>query len=225
MKTNRDYGQLLMWAAILVSAPRWAGAFIAADAHTIPPLVDSGLQILNLVSGAGMGLIEVLGTAYLLDAWGRMRSRKTWNAKHVDQRWLILTFFVAGLFVLMPLILAPYMVARMNGQALADVADGWFGYVWAVATVLSPVFIVGGVAVARDGLVGVKKLEQELESKPARASTERAKKPVVEPEPAQSGHLCQACEKEFGSVQALNAHQRFCTARVPASANGVSKHA
>lgn len=211
-----------MWAAIVVSAPRWAGAFIAADTHTIPPLVDAGLQYLNLVSGMGMGLIEVLGTAYLLDAWGRMKRKKTWNAKQVDQRWLILTVFVAGLFVLMPLILAPYMVARMNGQALAEMGHGWFEYVWAVAAVLSPAFIVGGVAVARDGLVGSgtagTPATAQSGQEPARASTERKK-------PAKQAYLCQQCEKEFGSVQALNAHRRFCAVRMPAvSRNGAEHH-
>lgn len=215
MKTkSHDYGQLLMWAAILVSAPRWAGAFIAADTHTIPPLVDAALQYVNLLSGVGMGLIEVLGTAYLLDAWGKMKRKKTWNAKQVDQRWIILTVFVAGLFVLMPLILAPYMVARMNGAALADMGQDWFEYVWAVATVLSPAFIVGGVAVARDGLVA--------SSEPAKASLPAAEAKPKREKPAKQHFICQQCEREFGSVQALNAHQRSHLA--PVQANGANHH-
>lgn len=154
--TGRDYGTLLMWSAIFVAMPRWAGAFIAADTQSIPTFVNEVLHYLNLASGVGMGLIEVLGTAYLLDAWGKMKAKRTHNAKSLDQRWVILTGFVAGLFILMPLILAPYMVARMNGETLAQsISVGWFEYAWSIAVVLSPAFIVGGVAVARDGLVGV----------------------------------------------------------------------
>lgn len=40
-------------------------------------------------------------------------------------------------------------------------------------------------------------------------------------QPASSAqHLCQQCQRTFGSVQALNAHQRFCSGTVLASANG-----
>lgn len=207
-RANREYGQVIMWAAIIVSAPRWAGAFIAADTAAIPPLVDGALQYLNMVSGFGMGLIEVLGTAYLLDAWARMKPRKTWNAKHLNQRWLILTGFVAGLFLLMPIILAPYMVARMNGTTVAAVAPAWFEYVWAVAAVLSPAFIIGGVAVARDGGLVAR-------SQPAPAADvglSAKNKPVGKPTPAakqaEERFACPQCDRSFGSGQALNAHQR-----------------
>lgn len=153
-KNGRDYGTVLVLSAMLVSIPRWAGAFIAADTLTMPELINTVLHYLNLISGVGMGLVEVLGTAYLLDAWGKMKAKRTHNAKHVDQRWLILTGFIVGLFVLMPLILSPYIVARMNGQPLASIASNSFQYVWSAAVVLSPILIIGGVAVARDGLVG-----------------------------------------------------------------------
>lgn len=35
---------------------------------------------------------------------------------------------------------------------------------------------------------------------------------LSEPVPAQSGHACEKCEREFATVQALNAHKRFCVA-------------
>ena len=159
MKQTRqayDYGQVLMWAAVLVSMPRWAGAFIAADVSDIPPIVDQVLHYMNLASGFGMALLEVVGAAYLLDAWGRMKPKRTHNAKSYDHRWVVLTCFVGGLFLLMPLILAPYVVSRMITKAIADIGGGLFHFAWSVAVVMSPIFIVGGVAVARDGLVGVK---------------------------------------------------------------------
>ena len=199
-----DYGQTIMWAAIIVSAPRWAGAFIAADTTDIPAYVDAGLQTINLLSGFGMGLIEVLGTAYLLSAWGRMKPRKTWNAKHIDHRWLILTVFVVGLFLLMPLILAPYMVARMNGTTIAAVMPSWFEYVWAIAVVVSPAFIIGGVAVAQgSGLTA-----RYQPAKAAGVGSSAGEKPAKKPAPAKKQFVCPHCQREFGSGQALNAHQR-----------------
>ncbi|NJN53573.1 MAG: hypothetical protein HC804_01755 [Anaerolineae bacterium] len=50
-----------------------------------------------------------------------------------------------------------------------------------------------------------------------RASTVPAQS---QPEPAQAGYECEDCNRPFASVQALNAHGRFCTAKVPA--NGVA---
>lgn len=168
-----------MWSAIAVSMPRWAGAFIAADTQTMPLWVDNGLHYLNMFSGVGMGLIEVLGTAYLLDAWGKMKPRKTHNAKSLDQQWVILTFFVGGLFILMPLILSPYIVARMNNKALSDIGGSLFHIVWSIAVVLSPAFIVGGVAVARDGLVGVSGAETSV-SNPVSKETEKKQEETKE---------------------------------------------
>lgn len=34
------------------------------------------------------------------------------------------------------------------------------------------------------------------------------------------GYFCQQCEKEFATVQALNAHKRFCAGKVVVSTNG-----
>lgn len=48
---------------------------------------------------------------------------------------------------------------------------------------------------------------KESQHKPAQASTQLA----VEPAQAKlNAFLCQQCEKEFATVQALNAHKRFC---------------
>jgi hypothetical protein len=52
----------------------------------------------------------------------------------------------------------------------------------------------------------------------ARASTEPAQS---KPEPAPASYECEDCDRSFGTVQALNAHGRFCPARVPM--NGAAK--
>lgn len=160
MKIN--YGKVLMWSAIIVSMPRWAGAFISADVSEIPFWVNQLLHYGNLISGFGMGFLEVLAAAYMLDAWGKIKPKASWNAKSYDHKWKILTVFIVGLFVLMPLILAPYIVGRMTGTSIADaLGNGIIRYVWSIAVVLSPAFIVGGVAVASGDLV-----ENEPKMKP-----------------------------------------------------------
>lgn len=216
-----------MWAAVLVALPRWSGAFIAADTAVMPPLVDQALHLLNLAAGFGMAVIEVLGTAYLLDAWGRMKPRKTWNAKSLDHRWKVLTFFVAGLFLMTPLILGPWAYVRMNGQGLGSLPH-WFQGLWAVAVVLSPAFIIGGVAVADQGLLTAPSQQPASTSgrtagrEPAQASSaDRSEPAPTKPEPAQSQHKCQRCGREFETIQAVNAHQRFCqVTAVAAGSNG-----
>lgn len=213
-KVNRlDYGQVLMWTAVLVSMPRWAGAFIAADAHSIPHLVDEALNYLSILSGFGMGVLEVVATAYMLDAWGRMKPRKTWNAKSLDHRWKVLTGFIVGLFVLMPFILAPYLVSRMAEQTIQQALGSsvLLSYLWSVAVVLSPAFIVGGVAFAREGhmLPASQPAVSGAESgkEPAQSSSKPAKQPK-EPEPEL--FECPLCHREFGTQPALNAHQQWC---------------
>ncbi len=59
--------------------------------------------------------------------------------------------------------------------------------------------------------------ERLAEIERARASTEPAPSALV---PAVSGHECKKCGHGFGSVQALNAHQRHCKGAVIFSANG-----
>lgn len=174
-----DYGKLLMWSAVIVSMPRWAGAFISADVSQIPQWVDTALHYGNLVSGFGMGLLEVLASAYMLEAWGQLKPRKTYNAKSLDHRWVILTVFVGGLFVLMPFILAPYVVSRMTAVPIGQaISSGFWRYGWAVAVVLSPAFIVGGVAVASGDLVSNETSMQPKKQPRRQPATQPETKPM-----------------------------------------------
>jgi len=173
MKLN--YGRALMWAAVIVSMPRWAGAFISADVAAMPAWVDAALNGANIVAGFGMGFLEVMATAYMLEAWGRLRPKARHNQKSINYRWKVLTGFIVGLFLLMPFILAPYVVSRMGGVTVHEaLAHSWLRYVWSVAVVLSPAFIVGGVAFAQDG-GGI------ASNKPARRTAPPRQQPVAQP--------------------------------------------
>ena len=185
MKIN--YGKVLMWSAIIVSMPRWAGAFISADVSDIPNWVNEALHYGNLLAGFGMGFLEVLAAAYMLDAWGKMKPKASWNAKSYDHKWKILTGFIIGLFVLMPLILAPYIVSRMTAVTIGEALQYSFvQYIWSIAVVLSPAFIVGGVSVANGELV-----ENETENKPVKAQ------PKAEKEPTKAQPKTQTIDRQF----------------------------
>lgn len=67
-KAGMDLGKVLLWSAVLVEAPRWAGAMLAADVSKVPDALSIGLNVLNTISGIFMGVVIVVATAYLLDA-------------------------------------------------------------------------------------------------------------------------------------------------------------
>jgi MFS family permease len=221
MKIN--YGKVLMWSAIIVSMPRWAGAFISADVSDIPNWVNEALHYGNLLAGFGMGFLEVLAAAYMLDAWGKMKPKASWNAKSYDHKWKILTGFIVGLFVLMPLILAPYIVSRMTAVTIGQALQySIVQYVWSIAVVLSPAFIVGGVSVASGELI-----ENETENKPAKA-TKKAQ-PVAQPAQPKtqpdSNHLPEVGNLEGNrlTVYQLYKHNPSATQQEIANKVGISR--
>ena len=232
MRTDNE-ARLLIIASVIVGVPRWAGAFLAADLAEIPLWLDDVLNVANMIAGIGMGILEVLAAKYVLEAWSQLKPKKTWNAKSYDWPWLVLTVGIGGLFLMMAVILTPYLVARMNGETVgAALSVTWLQYGWSLMVVLSPAYIVGIVSFsARFGgrIPGTpatksRKVPARAKEEPAEASSKPAL-PAVEPaqastepagEPAQSQPVfeCGGCGRAgFKSQAAVNAHQRFCPAR------------
>jgi hypothetical protein len=173
-----DLGRLLLWAAVIVSAPRWAGAMLAADVNHIQDWLSAFLNGANTLSGLGMGILEVVATAYLLDALRKERptitrfrtilstkNTKDHEGKEIKEkkeivranwRFYGILGFVIGLLGITPVVLAPYLVSRMTGQNIEAVLRtlAW-QYAWAVTVAVAPVFVVGGVAFAQSGLVSL----------------------------------------------------------------------
>jgi MFS family permease len=118
------------------------------------PGVELVLNYGNLVSGFGMAVLEPVAAAYFLDSWGRLKPKRTHNAKSYDHRWKLLLGFIIGLVVLMAVIQVPYIVSRMTGETITSTLhyEGFF-FVWGFAVVISPAFIVGGVVVADDKMI------------------------------------------------------------------------
>ncbi len=154
-----DMGRALLWSAVVVEAPRWAGAMLAADTHQLAGWLSVFLNAANTISGLAMGLVNVVSTAYMLDALRRERPtitvhRKAGNFEKRNWRFMGLLLFVGGLLVLTPFVLAPFIVSRMTGDTMAaSLGDRLLQYAWAVMVVVSPIFVIGGVAFAHPGLV------------------------------------------------------------------------
>lgn len=81
-----------------------------------------------------------------------------------------------------------------------------------------------------DVSTAIRKAEREAkraEQAAAPPPQEPAPKPAqAEQEPAESGVVCDVCERPFATQQALNAHKRFCMpaeVAVPVNGNGIAK--
>ncbi len=188
---NLNYGKIIILSGIVVAVPRWAGAFIAADTHTIPTAVSTALEFANIIGGFGMGILEVAGIAYMLGEWGQMKPRKTHNAKHLDWRFVVLSILLTISVMMTPIILSPYVIARMNGSPLADTLTGGWQVVWALAVTLAPALVSGGVFVAEYDPANQQKSAEKPAEKPAKSAG------VPSPKPAKSAGVPSAHPAEI----------------------------
>lgn len=150
---RHDYSTLLIWAALLVTVTRYAGAFIASDIGRIDGWVSNVFAVLMGFTGLGMGVLDVLGSAYVFDGWRRImpRSGQSWPA-----RFKVLTGFIAGMFICGVGILVPFTVSRVQGVGMADVLIGASIWLWAVLVNVAPYLLIGGVVVGQSGVVMVR---------------------------------------------------------------------
>ena len=70
-KGKRDYSGLIIWAALLVTVVRYSGAFVASDVGRVTGWLSDAISIGMAVSGVGMGILDVIGTAYIAEGWRR----------------------------------------------------------------------------------------------------------------------------------------------------------
>jgi len=162
-----DLGKVLLWSAVLVEAPRWAGAMLAADVSEIAPWMSTTLNVANSFAGAFMGILVVVATAYLFDALRGMKPattlrRKSGDVTKANWRFWGLAGFAFGLLALTPFVLGPYIVSRMTGETIAAVlTNPFWQFTWAVMVVVAPAFVIGGVAFAQPGLVRISSSESD----------------------------------------------------------------
>lgn len=142
---GHDYSEILIWAAALVTVVRYAAAFIASDATEINALLSEIITIAMGISGLGMGVLDVIGGAYLFTGW---QKKMPANGAAWSFKFKVLTFFAIGLIINGILILIPFTASRVSGNTMFHVlGDGFFLYAWSAVVNIAPYLLIGGVAV------------------------------------------------------------------------------
>lgn len=143
-----DYSELLIWAAALVTVVRYAAAFIASDATEINAVLSELITIAMGISGLGMGVLDVIGGAYLFTGW---QKKMPANGQAWSFRFKVLSFFAVGLIVNGILILIPFTASRVSGNTMFHIlGDGFFLYAWSAVVNVAPYLLIGGVAVGNN---------------------------------------------------------------------------
>lgn len=168
------FEQMLMVAAILVSGPRWVGAFLMIENIELAGTAAKIFSIALVISGVGMGIVEVAGSAFLFQAIPRVKGKR---------RLQIVWAAFWGSIAVMLLVQVPYLMAVQDGVTvsemlaqtnaiLAAIVKG----IWSFSTVLATILIVGGVAATQDSLVPKRETVKT-------ASPVAVERPKEEPEP------------------------------------------
>lgn len=153
-------GRLLIFAVLIVTIPRWAGAFLPIDKFVI-----FGIP----VTAIGTGLVMGLGTFYVVETL-QMVNREfrealsKWEAhdKAMDaqgktnrkpkpepprSRWWLGAFFTV-LLVLTTLSQTPYIISEFTGTPVNELIRIDALWVYSVILVVSPEIIIAAVALA-----------------------------------------------------------------------------
>ncbi len=145
-KTNvNDYNDVLIFSAALVTVVRYAAAFIASDATEIGATLSLIITYAMGLSGLGMGVLDVIGGAYLFTGWQKKMPK---NGDPWSFKFKVLSFFAIGLIVNGILILIPFTMSRVAGESIHSIlGDGILLFGWSAVVNVAPYLLIGGVAV------------------------------------------------------------------------------
>jgi len=159
---KRDYSQLLILAALLVTVARYIGAFLMSDLGQLRGIISDVVSVMMGATGAGMGILDVLGCVFIFDGWrkGMPRSGQKWTF-----RFRVLTVFVFSLFAVGLTILIPFTVARVSQRSMIEVLGiGPALWVWSWAVNIAPYILLGGVVSGQSGVVHVAEISSETQA-------------------------------------------------------------
>lgn len=145
---GHDYSELLIWAAALVTVVRYAAAFIASDATKINGTLSEIITIAMGISGLGMGVLDVIGGAYLFTGW---QKKMPANGAAWSFRFKVLSFFAIGLIVNGIFILIPFTMSRVAGVTIHHIlGDSWLLFGWSAVVNVAPYLLIAGVAIGNN---------------------------------------------------------------------------
>ena len=212
---NRFYTTLSLLAVILTPVAMMTAAGWHAYAAT---LADTGVRWLAILSGVATAIaLELVGIlAGELALWFHGRHDPRWRAAGL----VLAVYVLAGVYLLWatPLIFLPilagsvYILVGLRAQAIretaaqattATAAADWEREQWRIRQ-------------ADKTALKLAEIEHRASTEPALAPQLLAHSPLsangVHYVPALPLHECPGCDRAFPTVQALNAHQRFCSA-------------
>jgi hypothetical protein len=211
----------LKFAAVLIAAPRYIGAFgvslgVAAT-ELYPQLID-----VELATGAAMAILEGFAIAFMVSRTNQLRPGSA-------QLKILATIATVLLFTL-PVIGLPYLLAEQTGIG-PFAAFSWLQITWSLVVLSVPVLIVIGVALADydPAKSAIYQLEQDSLIKAAKLNTKPVvAKPIAEPVatptngklPIAKIFSCE-CGRYFETEPALRGHKAHCKLKLqPVNGNG-----
>lgn len=161
-KTNKghDYSTLLIWAAILVTVVRYSGAFLASDLGQITGWVSDILTVFMGISGLGMGILDVLGGAYLFDGLRRSMpaNGKAWPMRFKLLFGMVVLLIGSGVMILVPFTMSRVMHANMD----IVLGTGTWLFAWSLLVNITPYLLIGGVAISSQVVMVNSKPSEEV---------------------------------------------------------------
>jgi MFS family permease len=220
---KRDYAGLIVWSTVGVMVTRYSGAFVAADVGQVSGWLSSALTIGAVFTGVGMGVLDVVGTAYIADAWRRMmpRSDRKWS-----NRYKVLTVFLLLNAIEAVFILTPYTMSRIHQTGITGILDWGWSLAWSIVVNIAPLIVVGGVIFANPNVIGIKVNDETPVETPVKTIETVAVVPktVTEtPGTSKNGHKkgfeCPVCFKSFDTWNGLSGHKKVHRKEVETNAD------
>jgi MFS family permease len=190
-------------AAVTVTAPRLALAFLAADGVVVPTAWRIDLLAVSSVATA---VVLTGGTAYLAHAIAVAPSR----------RGVLIALWTAAL-VCSGALIAPAIVATLRGEPLSAVLGAQRHWAWSICAVLAVDLVASGAMLADARRSPAHPLQGTLSTPSDRV--QGVDDPVLTPSLSSAlPHPCPwGCGRRFTSRDAANGHGRHCPARARAT--------
>lgn len=209
-RKSLDLSRFIIYAALVITAARYAGAFLASDLGTVTGVLSEIITGFMVVSGIGMGVLDVIGLGYIADSW---RSALPRAGRKPGLRFIIITGFLLALFISGIGILTPFTVSRVNGSSIALALPGRELYFWAVLVNAAPYLIVAGIMVSTSGILTIDTAGDAADMRASESHNTRIEKPALE--------RCALCGETYRSKAAHIRwrHPEAIAARVKSNGN------